>query len=857
MNMLRRQHESLFALSPKAQHYLVWTLVLAPLLLACWLWLENILTKEPAEWFNLGLDLRGGLSVTYQAQWASLPHDLQDSDHGEILNECRDIILNRLEGDGINGAQIRVVPAKSLLQVDVPNVRDPNAVFRLLGRPGKLEFRLVLRDSEISSQSIESQIPFTYRDGEPFMLPLGPAEFTGHQLDAGKIRLIPPDLSSLDEEARHYRISLGFRGRNQHKWEEFTVQHAGEKLAITLDKIVQITPTIKKSERRVGSGNWMLTGQYTQSEATEHYLLLKHGQLPVDLKQSEVRIVGASLGATLRQQGYRSLAWAAVALLGTLCVFYAYRPWLLISALLSLLVLVLTFTAVLSKLRISLTVVSLAGCILTVAMGIDATVIILESLRQSIKKLGNSPVDYITRERIVDSAFRKRFEFPVLLHACVTGLITASILFLALPLRAFASVLIIGIVLSVANIFLNRRILLDTRSLYHIVLTAFPKWEFKRFSFEKARPLCTLICALGAGTGVFFIVTSSAPWGRLRLGSDFKSGTQIVVRIPSGCDAAEILNEARKHMPGDWRTQVILGSGHAGETTDAVATYRLTTSLAGLTTIAGRGVSERLQELTETTEDPKRPGSAAEIADHMPTRDRTSETVLAEDTPLGGFFKDLNALATRAGGRAKVLSISAVGPAIAAERLRGSIAIVALSMFAVALYILVFINADKFSAIGTLVALVHDVLVVLAILAIVGIPVNYGVVAGLLAIIGYSVNDSIIFLVKTRQIRDDVSLKASSARQIITRAVNECFGRTLVTSLTTLLPILILVFAGGNALRGFAVTMSGGIVAGTLSSVFVVGNFALLRFASPKPASDVSHLSQEELNRRLSRGREE
>ena len=164
-----------------------------------------------------------------------------------------------------------------------------------------------------------------------------------------------------------------------------------------------------------------------------------------------------------------------------------------------------------------------------------------------------------------------------------------------------------------------------------------------------------------------------------------------------------------------------------------------------------------------------------------------------------------------------------VGPQVGGElRDQGGLGLLA-ALLVMMIYIM-FRFQYKF-AIGAVVALFHDVLIVLGIFSILRLEFDLSVLAALMAVIGYSLNDTIVV---SDRIRENFRAKRKlNSEQVINRSLNNTLGRTLITSLTTLLVLFSLLFLGGEIIRNFAIALSIGVVIGTYSSIYVLTNVLL------------------------------
>ncbi len=164
-----------------------------------------------------------------------------------------------------------------------------------------------------------------------------------------------------------------------------------------------------------------------------------------------------------------------------------------------------------------------------------------------------------------------------------------------------------------------------------------------------------------------------------------------------------------------------------------------------------------------------------------------------------------------------------VGPQVGGElRDQGGLGLLA-ALLVMMIYIM-FRFQYKF-AIGAVVALFHDVLIVLGIFSLLRLEFDLSVLAALMAVIGYSLNDTIVV---SDRIRENFRAKRKlNSEQVINRSLNNTLGRTLITSLTTLLVLFSLLFLGGEIIRNFAIALSIGVVVGTYSSIYVLTNVLL------------------------------
>ena len=207
-------------------------------------------------------------------------------------------------------------------------------------------------------------------------------------------------------------------------------------------------------------------------------------------------------------------------------------------------------------------------------------------------------------------------------------------------------------------------------------------------------------------------------------------------------------------------------------------------------------------------------GSERELRIRMPVQEGVEQAKIGD--------RILDTLTARFDG-VTLLQSNYVGPAVGEElRDDGGLAMLA-ALIVVMIYIL--IRFTKQFAVGAVVALVHDVLIVLGLFSVFRWTFDLPALAALLAVIGYSLNDTIVV---SDRIRENFRrIRRADSATVINRSLNQTLGRTLVTSMTTLFVLLALLFAGGEVIRSFALALTIGVVVGTYSSIYVVSNVLL------------------------------
>ena len=208
-------------------------------------------------------------------------------------------------------------------------------------------------------------------------------------------------------------------------------------------------------------------------------------------------------------------------------------------------------------------------------------------------------------------------------------------------------------------------------------------------------------------------------------------------------------------------------------------------------------------------------GSDREVLIRMPPQ--------AEGDPAGLGDRILDTIRQQVPA-AEMRQSNFVGPVVG-EELAESAGLAILTALAVVMLYILFRFTKQFS-VGAVVALAHDVTLVLGLFSVLQWTFDLAVVAAVLAVVGYSLNDTIVV---SDRIRENFrTLRKGAPVDVINRSLNQTLGRTLVTSMTTLFVLLALLIAGGEGIRGFAAALTVGVVIGTYSSIYIAANMLMV-----------------------------
>ncbi len=559
-------------------------------------------------------------------------------------------------------------------------------------------------------------------------------------------------------------------------WARLTGKNVSRPIAIALDDIVYSAPNVNEA---IEGGSSEIAGNFTVQEAQDLANILKSGKLDAPAKIVAQQVVGPTLGNEAVKGGAMAFGISFLVIFILMLVYYNTGGWVANIAL----ILNLLFTiGVLTAMGFTLTAAGIAGLVLTIGMAVDTNVIIFERIKEELVK-GKS------YQLAVQDGYRRSLA-PVI-DAHVTSLLTAVILFYfgLGPVLGFATTQIIGILLSLFCGILVSRLITDfwTKKNRHFnYFTAISKKIFKhanyRFiEFRKYAYMISVVVLIG-GVASYF--------NGFHLGVEFKGGRSYTVQFDKAIRPDEIRDDLKVALEGDNPTiKTVNDSRHLNITTA-----------------------------------------------YLKEKDNADSAVIAK--LYEGLKKVLPANTTEAQfAKNNIQGFSAVQPSISEDLKRGSIKATIFAILIIFLYIFIRFRDWRYSM-GTIFTLLHDVFVTLAVFSffknIVPFPleIDQHFIAAILTVIGFSMNDTVIVFDRIREYSRD--MKGATKTTIINRAINDTLSRTIMTSLTVFLTLLILFIFGGEVTRGFAFAMLIGVITGTYSSIFV-GAPVLVDFAKNKP----------------------
>lgn len=728
---------------------------------------------------RLGLDLRGGLSMTLTAPEGTRP---------DVLDQTVEVLRNRVDRAGVAEPEISQEGSTNVL-VQLPGTEDPQRLLQLIGRTAQLQFRQVkevlvegqpgfeeMQVSESDDPTAEVVLPSVEGDTK---YSLNLAELTG---DAVRVAD-----AVTDPTTGAVSVEVAFKSDGSRKWGEFTgrlacLQGPERQIAIVLDGLVESAPQVDpevECNTGITGGRTVITGGdpgFTLQEAKDLALVLTTGALPVELERSEVRIVSPTLGRDSLRAGLLAGALGLALVMLYVLVYYrslGLQTWLGLAVFGTLIYgLILLFGELVGW---SLTLAGIAGLIVSIGIATDSYIVFFERVKEEVhagKTLRSS----------MDRGFSHAWK--TLRAANAVTILAAVVLYLLAvgPVRGFALALGMATILDlglfatftwpVAALLARNRFFAEGRFIgmrralegtgQRSLLRKIYRSEFN-FDFVGRRRSWLVISAVVIVVAGVVLIPSVRG---LEFGIDFKGGAIFRAAVDQKVSVQKVR-----------------------------------------TAMAEAGQSEAVVQLLEDPTTNRR-----QIQVQTPALDPKAQESVQK------------ALADSTGASASAVDFEQVGEKWGQQITRK--ALQGLVIFLVLLTIYLSLRLEPKMAGAAMTALMHDLIVTAGIYAIVGFKVSPASVIALLTILGYSLYDTVVVFDKIRENTGLTSNARRSFAEIANDSMNTVLMRSISTSLMTLLPVGSLLFVGSfllgaETLKDLALALFVGIAASTYSSIFV------------------------------------
>lgn len=660
---------------------------------------------------KLGLDLAGGVSITYQA----VEEDPGQEEMSDTIYKLQQRVQNySTEAEVYQEGNNRI-------NIDIPGVSDANAILEELGKPGSLIF--------------------ADENGQVLL--------TGDPVASAKAGVIDQGGG-----AKGYIVSLTFTEEGSKAFADATAANVGKRIAIIYDGQIYSNPVVREA---ISGGQCQIDGMADYEEANDLAATIRIGSLSLELEELRSNVVGAKLG----QEAISTSLKAGAVGFGIVVVFMI-AAYLIpgVAASIALALYVGLIVILLSAFEVTLTLPGIAGIILSVGMAVDANVIIFTRIKE---ELGVG--------KTVHSAIKTGFNkaLSAIVDGNITTLIAAAVLYFrgSGTVKGFATTLAIGIVLSMFTaLFVTRGALM---ALYHLGFDQAKFYGIKKdgrvWNFLGKKKLCFLISIVMVVAGWAAMGLNRTQTGKaLNYGMDFTGGTSTNVTFNEDLSLEDI---SSKVVP-----VVSKITGDADVQTQKVA-----------------GTNEVIIKTKTLNVDQRQ---------------------ALEDAMVENF-----------GVEAEKITAESISGAVSAEMKQDALWAVIVATILMLLYIWFRFKNIKFAA-SAILALVHDVLVVLTFYAVAKWSVGSTFIACMLTIVGYSINATIVIF---DRIRENLAAgrNKETLEELVNKSITQTVTRSINTSLTTFIMVFVLYLMGVSAIREFALPLMVGIVCGTYSSVCVTG----------------------------------
>ena len=660
----------------------------------------------------LGLDLSGGVSITYQV--------VDENPSAEDMSDTIYKLQKRVDSYSTEASVYQV--GDDRITVEIPGVQDANQILEELGNPGSLEF----------------QMP----DGTVFM--------TGDMVADAQAATQTDTYGN-----KEYVVSLKLTDEGAKIFGEVTSENIGKNLPIVYDGETISYPRVQTA---ITGGEAQITGMANYEEAESLATQIRIGSLSLQLTELESSVVGAQLGSQAISSSLKAGAIGLAVVMVFMIVMYAVPG---VAASLALAIYTTLVIATLYLFEITLTLPGIAGIILGIGMAVDANVIVFARIREEIAT-GKS----------VQTSMKIGFQkaMSAILDGNITTLIAAVVL-MALgsgTVKGFAYTLMIGIILSLFTAMVVTRYILY--SLYALGLKSEKLYgrakERKSINFIGKRAVFFTVSGVIIAAGLISMGVHSATEGKaLNYGLDFMGGTSTTADFGKDMSIEDIESSIVPYV------EKVTGDS------DVQAT-----KVEGTTQVT---IKTRTLNLDER---------------------QALEDTLVDDC----------------GVDAATITSQSISSTISGEMRSDALKAVVVACIFMLLYIWFCFKDIRFAA-SAILALVHDVLVVITVYALVRISVGSTFIACVLTIVGYSINDTIVIF---DRIRENLALKtgkqtAEDLKEIANKSLTQTLSRSINTSITTFIMVVMLYILGVASIRDFSLPLMAGLVCGAYSSICI------------------------------------
>ena len=690
---------------------------------------------------KLGLDLAGGVSITYQVVGEETP---DSTDMKDTIYKLQQRVT------GYSTEAIVYQEGLNRINIEIPGVQDANKILSELGRPGSLYF-IKEKAPDGSDNYSYSTYGYTLNRSIDEMLEDGSITLSGtdvsearagYQQDNMKNNEIVVQLTMTDEGAAKF-ADLTREAYN----------NGNATIAIYYDGTIISAPRVQAV---ITDGHAVITGQSSIEEAEQLASTIRIGGLKLELEEIHSKVVGAQLGTEAIETSLKAGAIGLGIVALFMIVVYFVSGF---ASAIALCIYVALVVLLIRGFNMTLTLSGVAGIILSIGMAVDANVIIFARIREELAT-GK------TTKSSIKIGFDKALS--AIVDGNVTTLIAAAVLMFLAPgsIQGFAQTLALGIVISMFTALVITRLLMNA---FYSIGIRDAKW----YGVGKDRKSINFLGKKGIFFGVSIAVIIA---GFVVMGINASKGN-------------DILNYSLE-FKGGTATTVTFNEKMTLEDADSKVT-------PVITEVTGSAV--QVQTVQDSNEVIFKTNSL-----------NLEQRAALEDRLVSEFGVDRNMITTET-----------ISSTISGEMKRDTIIAVVVAIVCMLIYIRIRFSDIRFG-LSSIVALMHDVLVVLAFYAAARVSVGNTFIACMLTIVGYSINASIVIFDRVRENMAEKS-RQETVEDVVNKSITQTLSRSIFTSLTTFVMVACLYVLGVTSIRDFALPLMVGIVCGAYSSVCIVG----------------------------------
>lgn len=795
----------------------IWLLVFTTVLVVA----SVVMFTPPSEKINQGLDIQGGLSVVLSAQSTD-----GEEVTAEDMEKSRAIIESRVNALGASEATVQVQGTNQIL-VQIPGLSDTETALQTIGKTGKLEFARAdsftdtADQSAIASGTYLQQGSVTDEFGNSF--PTG--KTTYREVESGtytplitgeNISRVTVDKAS--ETSQYYAVNLTLDQEGTEAFAQATRDLAptNGQIVIILDNEIQSAPAVQSE---ITGGQVSITGNYTLEEAQALQTVLESGSLPVSFHYEQSQVVGPTLGQDALMSGL-VVAIIGLALVMLYLLFFYHGLGLLTAAAMGVFaVLYLGLLATLSAFGLfSLSLAGIAGIVLTIGMAADSSILVLERFREEIR---------MGRSVRAASLTGVRHGIETSIDADLVTLVSALTLFFlaSASVKGFGLTLALGIICDIVMMLILKAPLIRLLA-PHSIAKHPGFWGIK--DSLAAAPVYAQLTGSASGkqeespsaraerTSLALKALRSLKGRFIKRDINFMGVRKVLLSVSAALIVLSALVVGVKGL--QFGIEFVGGTSTTFHETGDVTIDQMRDAFAAA------GEPEAVIQTTYAD------GSSGYLI-------RTSTTSAEQAAAVANDVAASLSLSTDS------YEVNTVGPDWGAGVIQSSAIAFAVSLLLIIAYIA--LRFEYKMGVTAVVALIHDLVIVVGVYALFGREVTPNTIAALLTILGYSLYDTVVVF---HRINDNMKGEAVKCTfmSMANHSVNQVFVRTINTTLTSLVPVVGMLLFGGETLKDFAFAMAVGLIAGSYSSIAVATPlYAMWKTREPKFAKLVRKYGDE------------